>query len=234
MPQLTMLNHNDIIFPSPNNALLEPDGLLAMGGDLSLERLTNAYRQGIFPWFNEHDPIMWWSPSLRCVIPTSQFHVSKSFKKFLNKSRYKVSINKDFKRVIAHCKITRKDGLGTWINQDMENSYNGLHLNNTAHSVEVWQDDELIGGLYGVFINNTFCGESMFSLLPNASKTALYALSMLLIKHQVPLIDCQITNPHLTSLGAIEMTRSNFIEHLNNNKNIANTINWKPRDIYGA
>lgn len=234
MSQLIMLNHHDISFPPPQQALIEPDGLLAMGGDLSTERLINAYQQGIFPWFNEQDPIMWWSPVLRCVIPTNQFHISKSFKKFLKKSQYKVSINKEFSRVISHCKAKRKDGLGTWINKDMENSYNALHVINAAHSVEVWQNDELIGGLYGVFTNNTFCGESMFSLQPNASKTALYALSLFLSKHHVPLIDCQISNPHLTSLGAINIERTDFLEHLKYNKDISDTINWEPRDIYGA
>jgi len=234
MSHLILLKPNDISFPPHDHALVEPDGLLAIGGDLSVERLTFAYQHGIFPWFNESDPIMWWSPAKRCVIPTNSFHVSKSFNKFLKKSLYTVSINKAFSRVIAHCKVIRKDGLGTWINNDMESSYNELHENNKAHSVEVWKNNELVGGLYGVFVNNTFCGESMFSLQQNASKTALYALSNFLVDHQVPLIDCQITNPHLTSLGAIEIPRKEFIDHLTNNKNISNTINWQPRDIYGA
>jgi len=233
MPQLTMLSDTDVDFPSTELALIDPDGLLAIGGDLSCNRLSNAYQHGIFPWFNEHDPIMWWSPSIRCVIPCKAFHVSKSFKKFLNKSDFVVSINKAFPQVINHCKATRKDGLGTWINQDMESAYIQLHHRHIAHSVEVWQNDKLVGGLYGIFTNHTFCGESMFSLLPNASKTALYALSQLLIQSQVPLIDCQIVNPHLTSLGAIEIKRAAFIEHLKQHQHTATKVNWQPRDIYG-
>jgi len=234
MPQLTMLNDTDIDFPSTALALTDPDGLLAIGGNLSRARLTAAYQQGIFPWFNERDPIMWWSPSVRCVIPCEQFHISKSFKKFLKKSNYKVSINKAFPDVINHCKATRKDGLGTWINQDMEVAYNELHQHNLAHSVEVWQEQQLIGGLYGVFTNNTFCGESMFSLMPNASKTALYALSQFLMECDIPLIDCQITNPHLTSLGAIEIKRLDFVKHLEENQNTPTVVNWQARDIYGT
>jgi len=231
MSQLTILNNDDISFPPVQYALKDPDGLLAIGGDLTSQRLINAYQHGIFPWFNEDDPLMWWSPTMRCVIYCEDFYVNKSFKKFLNKCRFKVTINHAFDAVINHCRLPRKDECGTWIDDGMTNAYIGLHAKKITHSVEVWHDNALVGGLYGVFINNTFCGESMFSFMPNASKTALLALSKFLSKHNVNLIDCQIDNPHLLSLGAVLISRDEFVCHLSGHSSQMASINWDPKEI---
>lgn len=231
MSQLTMLNNIDISFPPVHLALEEPDGLLAIGGDLTTPRLINAYQNGVFPWFNEDDPLMWWSPSQRCIIYCDDFYVNKSFNKFLKKCPFKITINQAFEAVINHCRLPRKDECGTWIDNKMTNAYLQLHEENNAHSVEVWQDNELVGGLYGVFVNHTFCGESMFSLVPNASKTALWALSNFLKAHHVSLIDCQIENPHLLSLGAVIIPRHEFINHLQKNTLGESAIDWCAKEL---
>ncbi|WP_435276876.1 leucyl/phenylalanyl-tRNA--protein transferase [Psychrobium sp. nBUS_13] len=229
MSQLTLLKMDNIDFPPVELAMNEPDGLLAIGGDLSEERLLNAYFHGIFPWFNEDDPIMWWSPSKRCVIDCNEFHVSKSFRKFLRQSTIRITINKQFNNVINYCRQPRKDELGTWIDDKMANAYSNLHYQGHAHSIEAWQNDQLIGGLYGIFINNTFCGESMFSLAPNGSKVALLGLSQFLKQHNVSMIDCQIENPHLMSLGAKLISRHAFVEHLSNT--LPSKIDWQSQEI---
>lgn len=231
MSQLTLLNLDDNYFPEVGSALSNPDGLLAVGGDLSTERLMNAYQRGIFPWFNAGDPLMWWSPSKRCIILCAEFNRNKTFTKFLRKTSFKVTLNKDFESVISHCRLPRKNESGTWIDDQMSAAYNQLHANKLAHSVEVWDNNDLVGGLYGVFINNTFCGESMFSLTANASKTALYALSVYLLKHKVTLIDCQIENPHLMSLGATIISRNDFMTHLSLNKTLENHIDWQTKEL---
>jgi len=231
MSQLTMLHNDDINFPPVHLALTEPDGLLAVGGDLTSQRLIKAYQQGIFPWFNEGDPLMWWSPARRCVIYCSDFYVNKSFNKFLKKCEFTITINHAFEAVINHCRLPRKDDCGTWIDDQMTKAYVGLHNQKIAHSVEIWHDNTLVGGLYGVFVNNTFCGESMFSLMPNASKTALLALSKFMQKHDVLLIDCQIDNPHLSSLGAVLIPRREFVSHLSSTNIKMPTINWDPKEI---
>lgn len=231
MSQLTMLNNIDISFPPVHLALEEPDGLLAIGGDLTTPRLINAYQNGVFPWFNEDDPLMWWSPSQRCIIYCDDFYVNKSFNKFLKKCPFKITMNHAFEAVINQCRLPRKDECGTWIDDQMTQAYLQLHTNEIAHSIEVWQGDTLVGGLYGVFINNTFCGESMFSLVPNASKTALWTLAKFLKEHHISIIDCQIENPHLMSLGAVLIPRHEFIKHLHINKPCVSTIDWCAKDI---
>ena len=231
MAQLTLLNEHDDIFPPVTNALENPNGLLAVGGLLTTSRLENAYRQGIFPWYSEGDPVMWWSPNPRCVFKTKTFHKSRSFSRFIKKRPFKITINNAFERVVTSCALPRPYQEETWINQDIINAYTALHNRGLAHSVEVWQNDKLVGGIYGVFVANTYCGESMFSQVSNASKTALYALSGWLKNQGVIYIDCQITNPHLMSLGAVEIERTEFISHLNNNEQKLTPIDWSPKEI---
>ncbi|MFN0083624.1 MAG: leucyl/phenylalanyl-tRNA--protein transferase [Ferruginibacter sp.] len=205
------LNINDISFPNP--ALAEPDGLLAIGGDLSAERLIAAYKKGIFPWFCDDDPICWYSPHERCVIFPSKIHVSKSMQKSMRAKAFTVTTNKAFVAVIAACKNTkRKDQDGTWITNEMKAAYTKMHELGIAKSIEVWQDEELVGGMYGVEIYNVFCGESMFSHVRNASKTAMIWLCT---QNNYTLIDCQIKTNHLISLGAEMISQKQFINILN-------------------
>ena len=200
------LPEQELIFPDPS--LAEPDGLLGIGGDLSRDRLILAYQQGIFPWFSEGDPICWFSPHERCVIYPNQVKVSKSMKKVLKDEIFTVTMDTAFEEVIASCAQTpRRDQDGTWITTAMQDAYIDLHQNGWAHSVEVWYDDQLAGGLYGMHINNVFCGESMFSLVSNASKTALIWLCQ---TNKFSLIDCQVPNDHLLSLGAEMISRETY------------------------
>ena len=200
------LPEQELIFPEPS--LAEPDGLLAIGGDLSRDRLILAYQHGIFPWFSEGDPICWFSPHERCVIYPNQVKVSKSMKKVLKDEIFTVTMDTAFEEVIASCAQTpRRDQDGTWITTAMQDAYIDLHQNGWAHSVEVWYDDQLAGGLYGMHINNVFCGESMFSLMSNASKTALIWLCQ---TNKFSLIDCQVPNDHLLSLGAEMISRETY------------------------
>lgn len=208
------LYDNELVFPDP--ALAEENGLLAIGGDLCPERLILAYRNGIFPWYSEDEPICWYSPHDRCVIFPENIYISSSIKKLLRKSTFTVTHNKAFEEVIAHCKnIGRKDQQGTWITDEMESAYNELHRLGVAHSIEVWKGDELAGGIYGLKINNVFCGESMFSKQSNASKLALIWLSQSGFCSQ---IDCQVPNDHLLSMGAEMIPRKQFIDLLNIDK----------------
>ncbi|TCC93986.1 leucyl/phenylalanyl-tRNA--protein transferase [Pedobacter frigiditerrae] len=202
---------DELIFP--DTALAEPDGLLAIGGDLSIERLLLAYQSGIFPWFSEDDPILWYAPHERCVIFPDSVKISKSMRKILQSNVFEVTENKAFERVIEHCaKIPRVGQDGTWITNEMQQAYIKLHEKGLAHSVEVWQNNELVGGLYGVKINKVFCGESMFSLVSNASKTALIHLTKTM---GFELIDCQLPNDHLMSLGAGMISREEYLRMLN-------------------
>lgn len=204
---------DDPAFPDP--ALAEEDGLLAIGGDLSIERLLIAYSNGIFPWFSEGDPILWYSPHERCVIYPDKIKISKSMKQVLKQGIFKVTLNQAFKEVILNCAtMPRKGQDGTWITTEMQEAYLRLHQNGYAHSVEVWQDDKLVGGLYGLKINRVFCGESMFSQVSNASKTALIFLSEL----NIDLIDCQLPNDHLMSLGAEMISRESYMAVLQANE----------------
>lgn len=196
----------------PDYKLTTADGIIALGGDLSEERLTYAYKNGIFPWFSEGDPIVWYCPSERMVLFPDEIKVSKSMQKIIIKNKFVITENKAFKEVIYNCKsIDRKDGFGTWITDDMEQAYISLHKKGIAKSIEIWLHDELVGGLYGLEINNIFCGESMFSKVSNASKLAFIHL----VKSQkYKLIDCQIYNDHLASLGAREVDRNTFLKIL--------------------
>ena len=205
------LNDNDILFPDP--ALAEPDGLLAIGGDLSSNRIVAAYKSGIFPWFSDEDPICWFSPHERCVIYPSKIHVSKSMQKSMRAKEFEVTTNTAFAAVIAACKNTaRKDQDGTWITDEMEEAYIKLHALGIAKSIEVWQNDELVGGIYGLEINNVFCGESMFSHKSNASKTAMIWLCT---QNNYTLIDCQMRTEHLISMGAEMISQKMFMNILN-------------------
>ena len=203
----------DVVFPSLSNA--NEDGFLAIGGDLSPNRLLLAYKSGIFPWFEEGDPILWWSPNPRMVLFFEDLVISKSMRNVLNRDTFKVTFNQDFRGVISNCqKIKREGQHGTWITNDMIDAYCKLNELGIAKSVEVWQDDELVGGLYGVDLANIFCGESMFSKVPNASKVAFIHWSRHLEANNYKLLDCQIYNPHLESLGCREIARDHFIEIL--------------------
>lgn len=203
----------DLVFPPVSKA--NEDGFLAIGGDLSPERLVLAYKSGIFPWFEEGDPILWWSPNPRMVLFFEDLVVSKSMRNILNRDLFKVTFNHDFRGVISNCqKIKREGQQGTWITNEMIQAYCKLNELGVAKSVEVWQDDQLVGGLYGVDLGTVFCGESMFSKVTNASKVAFIYWSRYLEENNYKLMDCQIYNPHLESLGCREITRDHFIEIL--------------------
>lgn len=207
----------------PDYKYATPEGILALGGDLSVKRLTFAYKNGIFPWFSEGDPIIWYCPPERMVLFPEDLKISKSMRKIINKNEYIITENEAFEEVIYNCKnIDRKDGFGTWITDDMQQAYINLHKKGIAKSIEVWRyfdstqydktkSKELVGGLYGVEVNNVFCGESMFSKVSNASKLAFIHLVK---SDRYKLIDCQVYNSHLASFGAKEIDRELFLEIL--------------------
>ncbi|RTY96120.1 leucyl/phenylalanyl-tRNA--protein transferase [Flavobacterium sp. GSP27] len=202
-----------IFFPPVDQA--NHDGILAIGGDLSPERLRLAYQSGIFPWFEAGEPIMWWSPNPRMVLFLDELIVSKSMRNILNRNIFSVTFNQNFRDVISNCQNIERDGQnGTWITNDMIEAYCKLHEVGIAKSVEVWQDEVLVGGLYGIDLGGIFCGESMFSKVSNASKTAFIALVNQLKKEDYKLLDCQVYNPHLESLGCREIDRTDFMEIL--------------------
>jgi leucyl/phenylalanyl-tRNA--protein transferase len=203
--------HAPELFPDPCTALVDPNGLLAFGGDLSPPRLIAAYRHGIFPWFSEGEPILWWSPDPRCVFETYRVRPNRSLRRALKDFTWQVTVDRAFQRVMMACAAPRPGQSGTWISPAMIDAYSRLHDMNYAHSVEVWEQDELVGGIYGVSIGRLFCGESMFSARSGGSKLALCALAALLRAWDVPLIDAQVGNPHLLGLGAVEMPRSLFL-----------------------
>lgn len=204
---------NDIFFPPPQ--LANPEGILAVGGDLRPERLLLAYHMGIFPWFSEYEPIVWWSPDPRCILETAQLKVSKSMRQVLRREYFQVSFDQAFGEVIRACRsIKRKGQRGTWITEEMEAAYQSLHEMGFAHSVEVWQEQELVGGLYGVSLGRCFFGESMFSRVSNASKTGFITLVKALREQGFEWLDCQIYNEHLGSLGAHEISREEFLTRL--------------------
>lgn len=201
---------NKIEFPDYHFATKE--GILALGGDLSEERLIYAYSNGIFPWFSEGDPIVWYCPPKRMVLYPADFKISKSMQKIINNNEFVITENKAFEEVIYSCKnIVRKDGFGTWITDEMEQAYIKLFKKGIAKSIEIWKDNELVGGLYGLEVNSIFCGESMFSKISNTSKLAFIHL----VKNKnYRLIDCQVYNNHLASLGAKEIDRELFLDIL--------------------
>lgn len=199
----------------PNIETASADGLVAIGGDLSPERLMLAYRNGIFPWFEDDEPILWWSPPERMVLFFEDLKVSKSMRNILNRGMFTVTCNKAFRQVITACRNVEREGQdGTWITDDMVEAYCRLHDLGIARSYEVWHEDNLVGGLYGVDLGHIFCGESMFSLMPNASKVAFITVARQLEKEGYKLMDCQVHNPHLESLGANEIPRREFIRYL--------------------
>jgi leucyl/phenylalanyl-tRNA--protein transferase len=202
-----------IVFPDPS--LAEEDGLLAVGGDLSTNRLLLAYQHGIFPWYNDDTPILWYSPHERFVLFPDKLKISKSMRQILRSNRFRVTYDQNFAEVINACStVDRKGQGGTWITPDMKEAYIRLHREGHAHSVEVWQDAELVGGLYGVQVGDLFCGESMFSKVSNASKVALISL---LNTNNYKLIDCQLYTEHLESLGAKMISREEYLAMLQNN-----------------
>ena len=204
---------DEIIFPSPE--LAGKDGLLAIGGDLSEERLLKAYSMGIFPWYTEDSPILWWSPDPRLILIPEELKVSKSLRKVINKGIYKITIDTAFEQVMWSCaEIERKGQDGTWITEEMVEAYLRLHKAGYAHSIESWHGGELVGGLYGIILGKAFFGESMFSKMSNASKVAFVWLVEKLREQGFKLIDCQVTTGHLISLGAREVTRKEFLEML--------------------
>lgn len=200
----------ELTFPHPN--LADESGILAWGGDLSVERLKLAYSYGIFPWYNEDEPIIWWSPKRRFVLFPSELKISKSMKKVLRDNTFDITMNRDFETVLKYCKnIPRFGQDGTWITDEMEQAYLKLHKEGIAQSIEVWSGKKLVGGLYGLSIGNVFCGESMFTLVSNASKAGFITFVQYT---DYEIIDCQIHTTHLESLGARYITRSKFLEYL--------------------
>lgn len=204
---------SELAFPPPSLSM--PDGLLAIGGDLSVERLLLAYRSGIFPWFSEGDPILWWSPDPRMLLFPDEFHVSRRLERTIKQGAFDVRMDTQFDRVIEACaSVRRQQGNGTWITKDMRDAYCRLHREGYAHSVETWYKDELAGGLYGVSVGACFIGESMFSLMPNTSKIAIAALVRQVTRWNFAFIDCQLHTPHLAGLGAREIPRTRYLHML--------------------
>lgn len=213
---LTWLDpHNDNQpFPHPDRALTEPDGLLAAGGNLTPRRLLRAYRMGIFPWYSADQPILWWSPDPRLVLLPECLKVSRSLRKTLRKGLFAITADTAFEQVVAACAGPRQGESGTWITSEMFRAYCRLHRLGHAHSIETWQQGELVGGLYGVSLGRVFYGESMFSWISDASKIALVALAAQLQRWEFAVIDCQVTTAHLLSMGAIDIPRSSFLQLL--------------------
>jgi leucyl/phenylalanyl-tRNA---protein transferase len=201
-------------FPPLNTALIQPNGLLAAGGDLSPQRLIQAYRCGIFPWFNEDEPILWWSPNPRMVLFPEELKISRSLRKTLKKGNYEIRVDSAFSQVMEACAKPRKDHAGTWIHAEMISAYTRLHEMKLAHSVETWIDGELMGGLYGIAQGKIFFGESMFSHVANASKIAFVHLVRQLGRWDFHMIDCQMKTAHLASLGGREISRKEFSQKL--------------------
>jgi leucyl/phenylalanyl-tRNA---protein transferase len=203
----------ELYFPPVEMASAE--GIVAIGGDLSPERLVLAYNSGIFPWFDDDEPILWWSPPERMVLFFEDIKISKSMRNIINQKKFKVTFNTAFRDVILNCKkISRKDQPGTWITDNMAEAYFKLHELGIAKSVEVWENGALVGGLYGVDLGHVFCGESMFSKVPNASKVAFVKLIEYLKENNYKLLDCQVHNDHLEKLGAFEISRESFMKIL--------------------
>ncbi len=213
---LTWLDpHNDNQpFPHPDRALTEPDGLLAAGGNLTPRRLLRAYRMGIFPWYSADQPILWWSPDPRLVLLPECLKVSRSLRKTLRKRVFAITADTAFEQVVAACAGPRQGEPGTWITSEMYRAYCRLHRLGHAHSIETWQQGELVGGLYGVSLGRVFYGESMFSWISDASKIALVALAAQLQRWEFAVIDCQVTTAHLLSMGAVDIPRSSFLQLL--------------------
>jgi len=227
---------HDLVFPNPRYAASE--GLLAFGGDLSPNRLLTAYRRGIFPWYSADDPILWWSPDPRSILYPKNFKLSKSFRRVLRNSDFVVKFDHAFEEVIEYCsQVPRRGQSGTWLLDEMREAYIELHHMGYAHSVEVYLDGELVGGLYGLSMGRAFFGESMFSLKSNSSKVAFKALSDTLDSRGYDFIDCQVRNDHLASLGAIDIPRDRFLDELDSSLKKGSDIGswsdweWSYRDV---
>lgn len=216
MIRLPLLDHWPATrFPDPSTALVDPPGLLAFGGDLSVERLRAAYAQGVFPWFNEGEPILWWSPDPRCVFRTERLcQPNRSLRRLLARCGWRITLDRDFMGVMQACAAPRDGQPGTWISDAMVEAYAALHAQGDAHSVEVWDGERLVGGIYGVASGRLFSGESMFSRESGGSKVALLALARWLHAWGCPLLDAQVSNPHLLGLGAEEVPRAAFLPAL--------------------
>ncbi|MDB6062296.1 MAG: leucyl/phenylalanyl-tRNA--protein transferase [Verrucomicrobiaceae bacterium] len=226
LPQLD----SEIWFPPIQQALREPNGLIAFGGDLRPERILAAYRRGIFPWYQEGEPILWWSPDPRGVLFLEQLHISRSMRKVLLQADFEIRMDSDFAAVMRGCAAYTEKRTGTWITPAMYNAYCDLHALGHAHSIEVWRDDKLIGGLYGLAIGGIFCGESMFSRSENASKIALIKLSQQLQQWGFAVIDSQLGSDHLRSMGAREITRTHYLQLLEQHADTelpVNGVTWK-------
>ena len=228
MIELTWLDPSKLEFPPVERAMQDPDGLLAVGGDLSKQRLLLAYSHGIFPWYEDDQPLLWWSPDPRAVIEPQNVKISRSLRKRLRRQEFEVKVDTAFDDVVKRCQNPRAYSNETWITNEMRQAYLALHLDGYAHSIECYQDKELVGGLYGVSIGRLFFGESMFHAATDASKVAFVALCRLLRQQGCPLVDCQMPNPHIMSLGVETISRSEFMLYLlKNNKLKSNEwINW--------
>jgi len=213
-------------FPDVNSALRDPDGLLAIGGDLDMDRLLDAYRRGIFPWYSQGQPVLWWSPDPRCVLKPDEIHISRSLKKTLRQNLFKVTFNQAFDKIIRKCAEPRKGNADTWITEDIIHAYTALYNHGHILSVECWYEGDLVGGLYGVVIGKIYFGESMFSRMPDASKVALIHLGKELQSRNFRLIDCQIYSRHLNRLGAKPIARKLFVSILKNYCNKIEIYNW--------
>jgi leucyl/phenylalanyl-tRNA--protein transferase len=215
MVNIQRIEREKLEFPDTEQALSYPNGLLAVGGDLSIERLLQAYRQGIFPWYEDPQPILWWSPDPRSVLYPDELYVSRSLRKTLKRGTFRITCNHAFHRVLSGCAAPRARERGTWITNSMARAYMGLHRAGYAHSIEIWDTNaQLVGGLYGVAVGRVFFGESMFSRASDASKAALVALVRLMREHGQDLIDCQVESSHLNSMGARNIGRLDFEHHL--------------------
>jgi len=218
--RLPQLDWDDLRFPAVERALKEPNGLLAFGGDLRPERILAAYRRGIFPWYQDDQPILWWSPDPRTVLFPKRIHISRSMRKVLQDNRFSIAMDTDFAGVLRGCAELTERRSGTWITPAMQNAYRRLHELGYAHSIEVWRSEseggekKLVGGLYGIALGAVFFGESMFSREENASKIALIRLCQQLERWGFAVIDCQVSNPHLHSMGACNIARSEFVKLL--------------------
>lgn len=233
MSGIPLLPIDPVGFPEPSHALDDPNGLLAAGGALTAEWLIEAYAQGIFPWFeNDEGPIYWWCPAERGVIAPGAMRITKSLAKRLRNGGFNVTFDRCFDKVIEACAKLRATSVGTWITPQMRQAYQELHATGVAHSVEVWLEDSLVGGLYGLSLGQMFFGESMFAVRPDASKVAFYHLHRRLQTWNFSLIDCQMMNPHLESLGVVPMPRKEFLDLLANNDLSQSRLG--PWDDHGA
>jgi len=232
MAEITWLLDPEEPFPQTDQALHDPEGLLAASPTLTIERLLAAYPKGIFPWYEEGQPVLWWSPDPRSVLFTDSVRITRSLSRVLKRDIYQVSLNRAFSQVIRACAGSRKDSTGTWISPEMMSAYQTLHEAGIAHSVETWRDGNLVGGLYGICLGKIFFGESMFHHATDASKVALAHLARLMSQRGCPLIDCQVHNDHLASLGAVEIPRAQFEQYLQeqipHTHFLSGSDNWLP------